>query len=131
MIVYENPFIKMDYDPATDILVTQMPDVDTLILPEINRFLGIIVEQVRNYDVKKLLVDARKTQVEVNEETYSAMMSDFLHALLSTHLQKLARIVSSSTVRESAVKNVYTGPKLPIQLQSFTDITSAIDWLKE
>ncbi|WP_089320749.1 hypothetical protein [Pontibacter ummariensis] len=129
MIIYENSFIKLDYNPATDVLLVDMPRIDTMIMPEVRSALAIIAEHVRNYDVKRLLVDARQTKVEVNEESYTALISEFSQSLMTTRLQKVARIVSASEVREKAVKKVYERDGLPLQFKNFEEMAPAIEWL--
>ena len=131
MIIFKNNFLKLDYNPATDILLVDMPTVDNVTLPEVEGALDVIVEHVRNYDVKKLLVDARKTRVEGNQESYAALVAEFSRQLMTTRLQKLARIVSTSEVRESAVKKVYEEKKLPLEFRSFIEIGPAVEWLME
>lgn len=130
MILFQNGLIKLDYDPTTDILFVDMPTVNNLVMPEVRQALRIIVEHVRNYDVKRLLVDARKTEVEVSEDIYASMLAEFSRELMATRLKKLARIVTSSSVRENVVKKVYDDNKLTIELQSFTELAPALEWLK-
>ena len=130
MIIFQNGFIKLDYDPTTDIMFVDMPTVNSLVLPEVRQALRIIVEHVRNYDLKNFLVDARKTEVEVTEESYASMLAEFSRDLMATRLQKLARIVTASTVRENVVRSVYDQQKLSIEFQSFTELAPAVEWLK-
>lgn len=129
MIIFENGLIKLDYDPSTDILFVDMPTVNSIVMPEVRRALAIIVEHVRNYDVKRLLIDARKTEVEVNEESYATMIGNFSGELLATRIQRVARIVTHSEVRENVVREVYKKKQLPIDFQSFTEIAPAVEWL--
>lgn len=131
MVIFKNVFLKLDYDPVTDILSAEMPDVDVVTLPEIKRLLSILVEHVRIYDVKKLLIDARKTQVNVDEESYTVLIGEFLKELMDTRLQKLARIVSNSTIREGVVRSVYDERKFPVKLESFTEVPMALEWLNQ
>ena len=130
MIIFQNGFIKLDYDPTTDIMFVDMPTVNSLELPEVRQALRIIVEHVRNYDVKNLLVDARKTEVEVTEESYASLLAEFSRHLMATRLQKLARIVTASAVRENVVRSVYDQQKLSIDFRSFTELAPAVEWLK-
>lgn len=130
MILFKNGFISLDYDPTKDIMFVDMPTVNHVVMPEVREALKIIVEHVRNYDVKNLLVDARKTEVDVSEESYAAIVAEFSQNLMATRLKKLARIVTPSPVRENAVKKVYQENKLSIDFQNFTDLASAIEWLE-
>ena len=111
-------------------MFVDMPTVNSLVLPEVRQALRIIVEHVRNYDVKNLLVDARKTEVEVTEESYASMLAEFSRDLMETRLQKLARIVTASTVRENVVRSVYDQQKLSIEFKSFTELAPAVEWVK-
>lgn len=129
MIIYQNSFIKLDYDPSTDILSVDMPTVNLLNYTEVQRNLETIVEHIINYNVKKLLIDARKTEVEVDEESYLIMVSAFRQKLLETRVQKVARIVTSSTVRERVVQKAYTKQDTPSGFESFTEVAPAIAWL--
>lgn len=130
MILFNNGLIVLNYEPATDILSVDMPTVNNLNVSEIGGSLSIIVDHVRNYDVKRLLVDARSTVVDIDEDTYTAIVSEFSRNLLTTRIQKVARIVTTSTVRENVVQKVYGNQNLPIEFKSFTEITPALEWLK-
>lgn len=130
MILFKNGIISLDYDPTKDIIFVDMPTVNHVVMPEVREALRIIVEHVRNYDVKNLLVDARETEVDVSEETYASMVAEFSQNLMATRLKKLARIVTTSVVRENVVKKVYQENKLTVEFQSFTDLDTAIKWLE-
>lgn len=130
MILFKNSYITLEYDPQTDILSVDMPTVDHLILPEVKLTLNILVEHVRNYNVKKLLVDARKTVVEVDETTYTHLVEGFSRELMATNIEKVARIVTKSTIREGVVKKVYGKEDLPIKFRSFEEREEALEWLK-
>src|SRR5690349_10963984 len=106
MILYQNALIKLDYNPATDILLVDMPSVTYGIVPEFRRALDIIVENVRSYDVKKLLVDARKSVVEMDSEEYAKMVEKFASDLKATRLVKGARVISPNADREKLVKTM-------------------------
>ncbi|RDV11947.1 hypothetical protein DXT99_23275 [Pontibacter diazotrophicus] len=129
MNIFHNSFIKLDYEPTTDVLSVNMPTVNVVNMSEVKHTLEIIVEHVRSYDVKRLLVDARKTEIEIDEDIYTAIVSEFSRSLMATRLQKVARIVSSSTVRENVVKKVYGENKLTLEFKNFTDIAPAMEWL--
>ncbi|RNI24083.1 hypothetical protein [Rufibacter latericius] len=129
MNIYTSGFLNLEYDPATDIMSVSFPPVSDILVPEISSSFGIIVEHVRNYDSKKLLFDARDTQVDVGEEVFAPVIAHFVKSLTSTRVQKIARIISSSHFREHVVRKVFKGNKLPIQFQSFTEVAPAISWL--
>ncbi|ALI98930.1 hypothetical protein [Rufibacter tibetensis] len=130
MNIYNSGFLNLEYDPSTDILSVNFPPVSDILMPEISSSFGVIVEHVRNYDIKKLLFDAKDTQVDVDEEEFSPVIAQFARSLSSTRVQKIARVVSSSHYREHVVRKVFKDKELPILFQSFTELDSAIAWLK-
>ena len=130
MIIFENGFIRLDYDPASDILMFEMPNVDIIVMPEMVRSLALIVEHIRNYDVKKILLDARKTDIWVEEESYAAIITAFYNELGNTRLEKIARLVTIDSVRENVVKKIFQNHRFPFQVQQFTDHSTAVAWLK-
>jgi hypothetical protein len=52
MILHQSSIIKLEYDPATDILEVEYPDLEKFMLPEIKHAFNLMVETIRNYDVK-------------------------------------------------------------------------------
>ncbi|WP_207430901.1 hypothetical protein [Sabulibacter ruber] len=131
MIIYNSGFLSLDYDPSTDIMSVSLPPVSDILVPEINRSFGIIVEHARNYDIKKLLFDARETQVDIQEDVFAPVIAHFVQSLASTRVQKIARVISSSIFREHVVRKVFNNNELRIQFQSFTETEPALEWLKE
>lgn len=135
MILYPNSPIRMDYDPATDILCVEYPDLETLMLPAIKHSLMMLVEAIRNYDVGKLLLDASKTNIHVSEEESREVTMQLAADLLKTRLQKVARIQPVDPIRESNaqsnIRHMAQNNLLPYQLQTFTSKAAAMDWLQE
>ncbi|KAA3439772.1 hypothetical protein [Rufibacter hautae] len=130
MIIYNSAFLTLDFDPSVDILSVTMPPVNDILVPEINRSFAIIVENVRNYDIKRLLFDARETRVDVQEEVFAPVITQFVLDLATTRVQKVARVSSTSVFREHVVSKVFNNNVLPIQFESFSEIEPAIEWLK-
>ncbi|WP_210466826.1 hypothetical protein [Rufibacter roseolus] len=88
------------------------------------------MEHSRNYDIKRLLFDARETQVDVREEVFAPIISQFVQDLATTRVQKVARVISSSVFREHVVRKVFNNNVLPIQFESFSEMEPAVEWLK-
>ena len=130
MVIYKNGFLKLDYEPATDILSFEMPNVDDVMMPEMKRSLTVIVEHVRNYDVKRLLLDARHTNISVDEDSYACILSEFYQNLIATRVQKIARLVTLDSKREKVVQKLLDSISLPVELKRFTEASAAFDWLK-
>lgn len=135
MILHPNSPITMDYDPATDILCVEYPDLDTLMLPTIKHSMVILVEAIRNYDVRKLLLDASRTHIDVTEEESRALTMQLAADLMKTRLQKLARIQPIDPTRETNaqenIRRIMQNGLLPYQLQTFTSKAQALTWLQD
>ena len=123
--------LKLDYTPSTDILAVEWPDIHSYTLNEVKDTLTEILKTIRHYDVKRLLIDARSTVVSVGQEEYAAISSAFGQQLLSTRLEKLARLESSSPTREAQVREITRNNTSPISFKSFASREEAYNWLKE
>ena len=129
MILFQNGLIKLNYDPATDILSVDMPHISYDMASDFKRALDIVVENIRNYDVKKLLVDARKSIIEIDPDIYAAVVADFSRQLSTTRLQKGARVVSENNQREEIVQKSVEEEQPGLVYRTFTDASEAIAWL--
>jgi tRNA nucleotidyltransferase (CCA-adding enzyme) len=130
MIIFKNGFLMLEYEPTSDILSFEMPNVDDVVMPEMKRSLTVIVEHVRNYDVKRILLDARQTNIWVDENSYESIISEFYHDLMATRVQKIARLVAPDSVRERVVKKLLDNMHLSVEVQPFTEVGAAVAWLK-
>jgi hypothetical protein len=130
MIIFKNGFITLDYDPASDILSFIMPSVNDVVMPEMRRCLGVIVEHVRNYDVKKVLLDARETDIGVEKESYSTVIAEFYRGLAATRLQKVARLVAPGSQRERIIRGIFEDIHFPMEVRAFAEAAPAVEWLK-
>ncbi|GHA80022.1 hypothetical protein [Pontibacter akesuensis] len=134
MIIFENSIIKLDYDPATDIVVIEYPDLHGYLLPEIKHSIDILTDTVRSYDVKRVLLDSTKTTVSVTPEESREIAVYLASALARTRVQKLARVQSLDLTVETRAKNnmqhVQQELTLPFMLQNFTQKAQALAWLQ-
>ena len=132
-MLIHNGIIRLDYNPATDILATSMPDVKQFGISEVSFCLGLIVESIQNYDIKLLLLDSSKSVVEVEDEAYKEVTTKFALDLMRTRLQKIARIANANTKREEQSTKVATDIRqelnLGIKFKNFTNEPDALDWL--
>lgn len=133
MILYENGYIRLDYCPSTDILYAECPDIYEYDLLQLHQAFSIIVETIRGYDIKYFILDFTKTHINVSQEDYRVVMSQFARDLMTTRLQKLARIATRDTARENKVeeyaKKVKEETKSEIPFRNFTSRAAATDWL--
>ena len=68
MVLFDNSLIRLDYNPATDILEVEYPDLYDYLLSEIRRSIDTLLDTVKNYDVKRLLLDSTRTIISVGDE---------------------------------------------------------------
>ncbi|RDV11904.1 hypothetical protein DXT99_23660 [Pontibacter diazotrophicus] len=134
MLIYSG-IINLNYDPVSDVLVTSMPDVRQFGMSEVSFCLGLIVDNIRNYDIKKLLLDSSESMIEVENEAYKAIVLQFGMDLMKTRLKRIARVATTNATREeSSAKlsgEIRQELNLPIEFKNFIDKTEAMDWLLE
>lgn len=132
MLIYSG-IITLDYNPATDVLATSMPDIREFSSSEVAYCLDLIIESIKGYDIKHLLLDSSKSIVEVEDEAYKAITMTFSLALMKTRLKKIARIGTGSASREEnsarIVNELRHELNMPIEFRNFYDRVEAMDWL--
>lgn len=89
-----------------------------------------VVEAVRLYDVKHLLIDARNTVVDVADSLYAEIVGAFVQDLMQTRLQKIARLATQSGLREKQLYDVRTATKISIAFKNFQQTEEALEWLE-
>ncbi len=134
MVLFENSILKLNYNPATDILEVEYPDLHDFLLPEIKHSITQMIEVIKNYDVKRLLLDSTKTLIAVSEAESREVAVFLAGALTKTRVLKVARVQSpSSTIEKTAQNNIrhIKAQSLSYQLQNFTSKADAVAWLRE
>ncbi|MGV3587018.1 MAG: hypothetical protein ACO1OF_08465 [Adhaeribacter sp.] len=130
MILFNSPLIRLDYSPATDILVADLSASYEFYALEVQEALSTIAKYIRHYDVKKLLMDSRKRIIQIDNERYTAIMAEYIRELESTRLQKLARLHTGNTDRENLARNMQEQVITAFEMKTFTDLEHALTWLK-
>ncbi|WP_162056298.1 hypothetical protein [Pontibacter pamirensis] len=134
MILYENGFIRLEYDASTDLLYVDGPDVQGYALMGVYEASNIILGAIGKYNIKRLLIDSSETIVDVSQEDYKVVMNQFTRELMKTSLQKVVRVATSDAARESGVekyvKQVNQRAKPSLAFQNFTSRAAAIAWLR-
>lgn len=135
MVLFDNSLIRLDYDPATDILAVEYPDLHGFLLSEIKRSIDTLVDTVKHYDVKRMLLDSTRTVVSVSDEESREIALYLTAGLMRTRVLKVARVQSgSATVEATAegnIRHIKESLSLPFDVQNFTDRKVAIEWLKK
>ena len=133
MILHQNSIIKLEYNPATDILDVKYPDLQKFILFEVKESLKLMVNTIRNYDVKRLLLDASHTVIELSDEENRELTIQLAAELSKTRLQKVARIQPADPNKEARaqenIKQIEKSSLLPFEIRTFSGRKEAIDWL--
>ena len=135
MILFENSIIRLDYNPATDIIAAEYPDLHQYLLPEIKYTIDIMVDIIKSYDIKRLLLDSRRTLVDVTEEESREIATYLATGVMKTRIQKVARIQSPTDkvekTAEANIKHLSEAHALPFMILNFTNKEDAIDWLRQ
>ncbi|WP_347158848.1 hypothetical protein [Pontibacter chitinilyticus] len=135
MLLHKDGLIELNYEVATDILTVCWPDMTGFTRSEIGYALQKLIDTLKHYDIKKLLIDARSRVVELPEEEYADLMLDFSRNLLSTRLMKVARLQTLDMSREKKVERATAKVEKQVQIdipyKSFADEVSALAWLRE
>lgn len=133
MLLFKNSIITLDYNPAADILEVAYPDLHGFLLPEIKHSIDILIDNVKNYDVKRILLDSTRTVISVSEEESREITVSLAAGFMKTRVQKLARLQSGmATVEATAqenIKHITDSQLLSFQLKNFTSRAEAVAWL--
>ncbi|MCC9138414.1 hypothetical protein ACFSKU_02840 [Pontibacter silvestris] len=134
MILFENSILTLDYDPASDILDVAYPDLHDFMLSEIKHNIDILVDNVKHYDVKRLLLDSSRTVISVREEEGREISIYLATGLQTSRVEKVARLHSLNftveTRAQGNIQHIQTTLSLPFQLQNFTSKPKAVEWLQ-
>lgn len=132
-MIIHNGIITLDYDPAKDVLVTSLPDIREFASSEVSFCLGLIIESIRNFDIKYLLLDSSNSVVEVEDEAYKTITKSFALDLMSTRLKKLARVGTKDIKREEKSAKISEELRqevnLPMEFGNFSTKEEAMEWL--
>lgn len=126
-----NKFLKLDYNPKTDVLQVEWPNMHDYTLPEVKYIIGELVETVKNYDVKRILADTRRSQITIPMDAYSHIINEMTLQLATTRLQKFAKIHTHNPDREAVSDYAASLVVGTIQYRTFDTIAEAMAWLTE
>ena len=134
MVIYSDSLIHLDFDPKTDILKVNWPDLIEepmlIVRPTINK----ILDSIKYFNVSKLLIDTKDTDTNIREEDFRKLSQEFVAALATSNLKKLARIIYAEPIREVRARILIE--ELSVRLgnefisQEFTDKNKALAWLE-
>ncbi|GAB3824641.1 hypothetical protein [Pontibacter rugosus] len=134
MIIYQNGLLNLDYNPGTDVLIAELPNVVEFGVPELSRVLTLVAEHTCNYDIKLLLLDSSNVLVDQLEDgAYKAVVGEFLAKLTRSRLKRLARVNSAVASHEERVLTVTSEATqrlgAPFRIMTFSGRDEALAWL--
>ncbi|RDV11460.1 hypothetical protein DXT99_24685 [Pontibacter diazotrophicus] len=133
MVLFDNSIIRLDYNPATDIMEVEYPDLHDYLLSEIKRSIDTLLDTMKHYDVKRLLLDSTRTIISVDDEQRREIATYLAAGMTMTRVQKVARVQSASASEETTAQNnirhIQKALTLPFELQNFINKTLAVEWL--
>ena len=133
MILFQNSIARLDYDPATDVAIVEYPDLHGYLLGEIKYSIDLLVQAIRNYDVRLLMLDSSRTVISVSPEESREIAVYLAARIMTTRVRKVARVQSGSETVEQVAQDdvayVTREQALPFQVQTFPGRTEAAVWL--
>jgi hypothetical protein len=134
MILHRDGLVVLEYDLASDVLYIEWPDLADYSEGEIQHSFTNLIDSIKSYDVKKLLIDSSKTRAGLTYEAYKTLMTELGLKLANTRLQRIARVEAQDQMREQLVqqfsKEVAGMLQFNIPFRNFTKLTDARDWLR-
>ncbi|WP_347160308.1 hypothetical protein [Pontibacter chitinilyticus] len=134
MLLFDNSAIKLSYDPSTDILEADYPDLHGSRLSEVIFNLDKLVEAVSSYDIKLVLLNSSTTAVSVGDAESRQVAAHLAAGLARTRVLRVARVSSQDqSVEETAQANmghIRRSLRLPFELKSFPSREEAVRWLR-
>ena len=121
--------ITLEYNPATNVLFIVWPNIHEYSLNKVKETIAEVLRTIRHYDVKRLLIDSRRTVMRIDNETYAGLLADFKKELLNTRIKKIARLESGYSAREYQFQEIVSLNKFPISFENFPDKKTALEWL--
>ena len=133
MVLHSDRYFEHLYDVKLDLVSVKWPTIESIYLPEILNSVSILVENVINYNIRNMLVDARETKLLADYLDADKVVHLFIDGLSKSRLEKLARIESSITEREIMLKLLASNMNSKYQYETrfFNDYDSAFKWLEQ
>lgn len=128
-MIIPNSYVKLDYNPTTDVLVAELPDFRYYEVPEAKYILSTIVDTVRHYNVHYLITDTRGKIQNVPDSTYKEVVVEFAQGLSTTNLKKIARLADIHYSKQNAAEEVRLETGFPIPVMHLYSIEECLKWL--
>ena len=134
MLLHKDGLIELNYDVRSDILSVRWPDLNGITISELEFSITKLVDTLRHYDIKNLLIDSRSSKVaDITREEHLKVLLDFVKLVMTTRLEKLARIETTDIGREGVVdiaaEEAINRLGIRFDFRNFSDEVSAWEWL--
>ncbi|MBB6613032.1 hypothetical protein H7F15_18470 [Pontibacter sp. Tf4] len=133
MLLYNNGLLVVELMQEENLMLVDLPDIQSNNLPQVWHALQFVLEHINAREVTLLLLDSSKSVVEVGIEEYAAVSKQFAMELMTTKLQKVARVASKDNQREEKVAQASSQiqKQVPrnITFSNFTRREEAVAWL--
>ena len=129
-MILESSLIRLDYNPAKDLLLVEWPDYNIYSLYEFNHLLEKVVNTVRYYDISYLLLDASEALDAITDVDYMDSAIKFLEDLNTTRIKKVARLVTNNVIREGQIREINRRTQLTLEFQTFANLEVELSWLE-
>jgi len=134
MILYQDSLLELDYDLRTDVLYVNWPSLTEANVSYLNISINELLNAIKHYDIKKLLIDSSTSRIEIPDEVYRPMIFSFINRLKDTRLYRMTRVIPGNTSREARLQD-YTRQMraenmFSYQTGEFMSKNQALTWLK-
>ena len=135
MILYQDSLLELDYDLSTDVLYVNWPNLTEANIPYLNIAINELLDAIKHYDIKKLLIDSSTSLVEIPDELYRPLIFSFISQLKNTRLHRMARVTPENTSREARLQGytqqMQAEDMFSYETGEFLSKEQALAWLKE
>ncbi|MFC5270230.1 hypothetical protein [Adhaeribacter terreus] len=132
MILHADRYFEHYYEVKSDLVCINWPTIETIYLPEILHSVSILVENVVNYNIRNLLIDASKAELHASQEEANEVVFLLTNGLAKSRLEKLARVESKNVNREMMLRQMALemNQRYNYQTRFFQDVDSARKWME-
>jgi len=134
MKLFDNGYIKLEYDTDTQVLIAPCPDIEHLNLMLVHKAFTQVVQSITEHHIHKLLLDASDSKIDVSVDDHRLVVDQFVEDLKTSPLKQLARIISANKEHEESLA-IYLNEKqakspLPFEVKNFKTKAEALSWLE-
>ena len=132
MILHTDRYFEHLYDVKNDLVFVKWPTIETIYLPEIMHSVSKLVQNVTNYNVRHLLIDASLSQNLASHEEANQVIYLLTEGLAKSRLEKLARVESSNVNREMMLRQmvIEMNQQYPFETRFFREVAAARRWME-